>query len=47
MLFTNDECDAFARADGFKDEEDMQEWFQSTHGLPFKGDLVKWEWSAI
>jgi len=34
--------DQFARADGFKDWAEMRDWFANTHGLPFKGDLIKW-----
>lgn len=34
--------DGLARADGFKDGDDMIEWFKKTHGLPFKGWLIKW-----
>lgn len=32
----------FARADGFRDADDMREWFESTHALPFTGDLIQW-----
>lgn len=31
-----------ATADGFVDWYDMAYWFRREHGLPFKGDLVKW-----
>ena len=34
---------ALARADGFATLYDMYEWFQSTHRLPFDGQLVVWE----
>ena len=34
--------DDFARADGFKDFEDMKSWFRKTHGLPFIGQLIQW-----
>lgn len=34
--------DDFARADGFKDFEDMKAWFREAHGLPFIGQLIKW-----
>ena len=36
------ELDMFARADGFESWEAMRDWFNKTHGLPFKGDLIKW-----
>jgi hypothetical protein len=35
--------DEFARADGFKDYEDMKAWFREMYGLPFIGRLVKWQ----
>jgi hypothetical protein len=33
---------SIARADGFKDEEQLRGWFKDVHGLPFKGWLVTW-----
>lgn len=36
------EANSFARRDGFKDADEMIEWFQKTHGLPFHGQLIKW-----
>jgi len=35
--------DRFARADGFYDWQEMRQWFECTHGLPFTGDLIKWQ----
>jgi hypothetical protein len=35
--------DAFARADGFSDREEMEDWFRATHGLPFVGILISWQ----
>ena len=32
---------ACAIADGFKDWQEMREWFEQTHGLPFEGILIK------
>ena len=32
----------FAQDDGFRNWNDMIEWFKKTHGLPFKGNLIKW-----
>lgn len=32
----------FARADGFDSFQDMREWFQAQHGLPFTGNLIEW-----
>lgn len=34
--------DRFARADGFDDWEALQNWFEETHGLPFKGICLVW-----
>lgn len=33
---------AFAKADGFADWPEMRDWFEETHGLPFKGMVIKW-----
>lgn len=32
----------FAIADGFDTPQDMIEWFNVTHGLPFYGVVIKW-----
>lgn len=32
----------FARADGFQTFGDMCEFFETEHGLPFKGLLIEW-----
>jgi hypothetical protein len=32
----------FARADGFDTFQDMREFFEREHGLPFKGKLIEW-----
>jgi len=37
------ELNMFARADGFESWESMRDWFDKTHGLPFEGNLIKWE----
>lgn len=34
-----------AERDGFKDWPDMRSWFDSTHGLPFKGVFIGWDLS--
>lgn len=31
-----------ARADGFKNFGEMYDFFLKVHGIPFKGDLIKW-----
>lgn len=36
-------AELFAEHDGFKDSEEMLDWFDSTHGLPFNGYLIEWE----
>jgi hypothetical protein len=36
-------ADAFAEEDGFTNAEKMFEFFEKTHGLPFKGQLIVWE----
>lgn len=32
-----------ARKDGFVDWYAMRDWFEKTHGLPFRGQLIVWE----
>lgn len=34
--------DDFAKADGFKNWAELLGWFRETHGLPFKGEVVRW-----
>lgn len=44
MLKDKSDEDAFARADGFKDFNDLWRWFEETHGpMPFQGILIKWK----
>lgn len=38
---------AFARADGFNTPQDMLEWFNVTHGLPFIGVVIYWQNSKV
>ena len=33
---------SFAVADGFSCWEEMRQWFQHQHGLPFSGVLIRW-----
>jgi hypothetical protein len=33
----------FARADGFANVGEMKNFFATTHGLPFKGILIRWK----
>ena len=32
----------FAREDGFTGWVEMRNWFLETHGLPFRGEVIKW-----
>lgn len=33
--------------DGFRDWEEMRDWFETVHGLPFVGWIIEWSNSAI
>lgn len=33
----------FARADGFKDFDEMRDWFEREHSLPFSGIMIFWK----
>lgn len=35
--------DLFAAEDGFASWDQMRDWFDKQHGLPFRGDLVQWK----
>ena len=37
-----EKLEAFAKADGFEDWTALLSWFEDTHGLPFKGQLILW-----
>jgi hypothetical protein len=37
------DCDSLAKADGFADFNEMLDWFNQVHGLPFYGLLIKWK----
>ena len=39
-------AEGFALKDGFASFEEMREWFDSTHGLPFSGTLIRWRLTA-
>jgi hypothetical protein len=41
------EAHAIAVADGFTSARAMREWFEETHGLPFKGVLIEWKSTDI
>ena len=39
---TDEECDKLAIDDGFDSYQQMVEWFDKTHGTPFRGVLIQW-----
>ena len=49
VIFINDkiisqtEAEDLAKNDGFSDFAELYEWFEATHGMPFYGQLIKWE----
>jgi hypothetical protein len=43
ILRKTETLDAFAKSDGFSNWQEMVDWFQATHGLPFEGHLIMWE----
>lgn len=40
--FVGDSADQLAQDDGFEDFTAMRDWFDKTHGLPFRGLLIRW-----
>jgi len=38
---------SFAVADGFSCWEEMRQWFEHQHGLPFSGVLIRWTNSEL
>ena len=36
------ERNELAKSDGFRDYEEMHEWFREQHRLPFRGVLIRW-----
>jgi hypothetical protein len=43
IIINKDNLDNFAIADGFSNWQKLVEFFESTHGLPFTGVLIKWD----
>lgn len=43
ITHTGGAIERFAKADGFASWDEMREWFDKTHGLPFRGILIKWD----
>lgn len=35
-------AEVLAFNDGFSSSTEMLAWFEQTHGLPFRGDLIEW-----
>ena len=42
LPLTFSHMDEFAERDGFISAQDMIDWFEKQHGLPFKGWLITW-----
>lgn len=42
MVCTERERDAVVKREGFGSWQAMRDWFQSTHGLPFSGEMIIW-----
>jgi hypothetical protein len=40
---TSESLNKFAIADGFNNWQELVEFFESTHGLPFTGVLIQWD----
>ena len=40
-------ADRYAQDDGFKDWNEMRDWFKDTHGLPFEGVALYWQNAAL
>ena len=40
---TKEKLDRFAVSDGFNNWQELVEFFETTHGLPFKGVLIEWD----
>ena len=42
MIYHMKDLNEFAQSDGFDNWQDMVIWFNNIHGLPFEGQLIKW-----
>lgn len=40
--FQGDSANRLARDDGFENFAEMCNWFEKTHGLPFRGLMIRW-----
>lgn len=43
----DEQLGAFAVADGFSGWDEMRQWFEQQHGLPFRGVLLVWQNAEI
>jgi len=41
-----DQREMLAQADGFASYDDMEAWFGESHGFPFNGQLILWEFTS-
>jgi hypothetical protein len=42
-MISDQALNEFAIADGFNNWQELVEFFESTHGLPFTGVLIQWD----
>ena len=42
-VYCEEHLNHFAKMDGFANFEELTEWFDKAHGLPFEGVLIMWE----
>lgn len=43
VLASEAKQEAFAIADGFSSANEMLDWFENEHGLPFEGVVIVWQ----
>lgn len=41
-MLSSSEIRHLAQVDGFSNADEMINWFQKTHSLPFEGQLIRW-----
>jgi hypothetical protein len=41
-IFLGDDLERLAKADGFKTWTEMRDFFETNHGLPFSGTMIRW-----
>lgn len=42
-FLSGEQLEEFAIADGFNNWQELVEFFESTHGLPFEGIVIQWD----